>query len=341
MTRRWPAILTALLAAVGADARSAPQAGPTLYSGSRLIMGTRCEVEVYHADGPGAEEAIRAALDEMDRVDRLLSNYRPDSDLSVMNRQAATRPVRVSDELFAFVRASRSFYEQSRHTFDPTIGPLVRAWGFFGRQPSRPDPAVAADAKRRSGFEHVRIDERAGTVAYDAAGLEFDPGGIGKGWAADRAADVLRRNGIASALVSAGGSTLVAIGHPPGRDGWRVAVRDPLNATKPYAYVSLRNAALSTSGVSEKSVEEGSRRFAHIFDPRTGEPVEHMCQATVVAPTGTQSDALTKPAFILPRADAAEVFGAMRNVHAMRVEGSCGAGANVWTTPGSSPIFQR
>lgn len=304
-------------------------------------MGTLCEIEVYDADAARADAAMARALDEMARVDRLLSNYRPDSELSVMNREAARAPFHASDELFAFVETSRRFYERSRGAFDPTVGPLVRAWGFFTHHPARPGADAIARARAESGFDKVRLDARAHTVVYTVAGLEIDPGGIGKGYAADRASDVLRQAGITSALVSTGGSTLDAIGHPPDRAGWRIAVKDPLDPAKPYGYVDLRDASLSTSGVSEQFVRDGGDRYAHVFDPRRGEPMEGMCQATVIAPTGTESDALSKPAFILSRADVVDVFGNVKDVHVLRVEGECGANATVWTTPWSAPMFSR
>ena len=234
----------------------------TLHRASRTIMGTLCEVQIYDTDAARAEAASTRALDEMARVDRLLSNYDAASELSALNREAAKAPVRVSDELFAFVRDSRAYYDATDGTFDPTVGPLVRAWGFFTLRPSKPGDAAIADARARSGFDKVRLDPAARTVFYTVVGVEFDPGGIGKGYAADRAVEVLRRAGVDAALVSAGGSTLNAIGHPPDRAGWRIAIKDPADAAHPYAYVELRDASLSTSGVSENAVRDGSRRYA-------------------------------------------------------------------------------
>lgn len=315
-------------------------AQPSLYRDTRLLMGTECEIQIYDADRDHAREAARAAFDEMARVDRLLSNYIADSELSVMNREAARAPAHVSAELFVFVTRSREFYDSTLHTFDPTIGPLVRAWGFFGSHPVRPDAATIAAARAKTGFEHVRLDATAQSIFYTVSGMEFDPGGIGKGYAADHAADALRHHGITSALISAGGSTFVAIGHPPDRDGWRIAISDPLDRARPYGYVMLRDASLSTSGVSEQSVREGPRRYAHIFDPRRGEPMEGMCQATVVAKTGIESDALSKPAFILSREQVEANFHPRPEVHALRIEGDCGAHATRWTTPWSAAVFR-
>ncbi len=266
-----------------AGAAAAPQ--DALYRQARRVMGSLAEIQVYSADASLASRAMAAALDEMQRVDGLLSNYKTDSELSRMNSEAAKAPFRASAELYAFVRQSRAFYDETRGTFDPTMGPLVRAWGFFTPRPSRPTAAEAAAARARSGFDKVRLDDTARSVAYAVEGLEFDPGGIGKGYAADRAAEVLRQFGITSALVSAGGSTLYGLGHPPGRDGWKLAVRDPSSPATSLRFVTLRDNAVSTSGISEKFVEIDGHRFGHIIDPRSGEPAEGMCQVSVVAPT--------------------------------------------------------
>ncbi len=320
-------------------ARSSAAPGE-LYRETRRIMGTYCEVQAYHADAAAAGVAISKALDEMQRIDRLLSNYAANSELSVMNRTAGLAPVRVSAELFAFVQRCQDFVTATGGAFDPTVGPLVRAWGFFTPTPSRPSPAAIATARAMSGFGKVRLDAAARTVQFTEAGVEIDPGGIGKGLAVDLAADVLKKNGIQAGLVSAGGSTIYALGHPPGRPAWTVAIRDPANLETPLATVALRDNSVSTSGVSEKFVQEGSRRFGHVFDPRTGEPVEGMCQASVIAPTAIGSDALTKAAFIRSRDEVRREFEPEQTLfHAMRVEGSCAGGRVIWTTPWSAGVF--
>ena len=304
---------------------------------SRRIMGTLCEVQIYHADPELAARAATAALDEMSRVDALLSNYLPDSELTRMNHQAGKGAFVASPELYGFVKRSRAFFDQTLATFDPTMGTIVRAWGFFTSQPARPTPESLTRAKAQAGFSHVALDDATHSVRYGVDGLEIDPGGIGKGYAVDRAIDVLRDRGITSALISAGGSTLYAIGHPPGREGWKVAVRDPANLAQSLAFVSLKDNALSTSGVAEKVVVEGGHRYAHIIDPRTKEPSERMCQVTLVAPDATSSDALTKAAFLLTREELSRLFEAGRSVHVMRVEDTCDG--PVWITPWSATIF--
>ena len=304
-------------------------------------MGSLAEIQVYHADGELAARAISAALDEMQRVEGLLSNYRPDTELSRMNSAAPKAPFRASRELFDFVKRCRAYFDETLGTFDPTMGPVVRAWGFFTARPARPSAEVAAAAKARSGFDKVRLDGASQAVSYTIDGVELDPGGIGKGYAADQAVSVLRKFGISSALVSAGGSTMYALGHPPGREGWKLAVRDPSRPATSLRFVTLRDSALSTSGVSERFVQVDGHRFGHIIDPRNGEPVEGMCQVTLIAPNATDSDALTKAAFLLSQESLAKQFSARREIHVLRVEGECAGGSVIWTTPWSAGVFYR
>ncbi len=334
-------LVTGILAYACLAAGPAAVPQETLHRQARRMMGSLAEIQVYDADGSKAGRAISAALDEMERVDALLSNYKLESELSRMNAAAAKTPFRASAELYAFVRRSRAFFDETLGTFDPTMGPVVRAWGFFTPRPARPSAADEAAAKARSGFDKVTLDDNARSIAYAVDGLEFDPGGIGKGYAADRAAGVLRQFGITSALVSAGGSTLYGLGHPPGRSGWKIAVRDPASPATSLRYVTLRDNAVSTSGVSVKSVEADGHRYAHIIDPRTKEPIEGMCQVSVVASDATDSDALTKAAFVLSREALVTVLSRRTGVHALRVEGPCRAGSVVWETPWSAGVFER
>jgi thiamine biosynthesis lipoprotein len=336
MTQRlWRLLVPAAVAA----ALAAPRAEERLHRQSRPLMGSLAEIQAYHADAALAERAIAAALDEMARVDRLLSNYRADSELSRMNAAAARAPFPASAELFAFLQQCRALFEQTAGTFDPTVGAVVRAWGFFTRHPARPTAAEAAAAKARAGFDKVRLDAAARTVSYAVDGLELDPGGIGKGYAADRAVAVLKAFGVASALVSAGGSTIAALGHPPGQEGWKVAIRDPARPMTALRHVRLRDSAVSTSGASQNFVDAEGKRFGHIIDPRTGEPGQGVCQVTVIAPTAADSDAFTKPAYLLPHDALQRLFDGRRGIHVLRVDGACGSGGAVWITPWSSGVF--
>lgn len=312
----------------------------SLHRQMRYLMGTLCEIQVYDADPRRAEQAIQRAFEAMQQVDHLLSNYDPNSELSLMNRSAHKATFQASAELYEFLKQCRQFYRLSFGAFDPTVGPLVRAWKFFTPNPEAPTPAEISAARTRVGFDKVELKDDLGAVRYTRAGMEIDPGGIGKGFAIDRAARVLREQGIKSALLNAGRSTFYAIGRPPGREGWLIGIQDPGIPRRALAWAQLRDNSLSTSGDTEKFVQTGSHRYGHIFDPRTGQPVEGIYEVSVIAPTATESDALTKAVCVLPRSEAFQIIKKRTGVHALRLETSPGGSTELAITPWSHSEFK-
>jgi thiamine biosynthesis lipoprotein len=267
-----------------------------------MSMGSAFEIVAYD-DGTDAGRAalpgaLAAAFDEVDRIDRLMSHYKPESPLSRLNRQAAQGPVRVEPELFAFLAECLRYSRESDGAFDVTVGPLMKAWGFFRGEGRLPRDDEIAEVRARVGYRHVMLDAASGTVRFARPGVELDLGGIGKGYAVDRAVEVLRARGVTAALVSAGGSTTYGLGAPPGQPGWSVSVADPVHTSRSAIAVVLRDRALSVSGSYEKSFEVDGVRYAHIMDPRTGRPVQGMLSVAVIAPTGMQGDALDNVLFV-------------------------------------------
>jgi thiamine biosynthesis lipoprotein len=264
-------------------------------------MGSTYTIVAYGEDRLRLETAVEAAFDEVGRLDNLMSNYKPRSEWSRVNREAGVGPVRVSAETFELVSACLGYSRASDGAFDITVGPLVRAWGFYkgsGRLPHRAEIRTALAA---TGHRNIILDKENLTVRFAKPGVEIDPGGIGKGYAVDRVVEVLRGMGVRSALVSAGGSSMYGLGAPPGQDGWRAKIRRPDRPEETAAEVVLRDSSMSTSGTSEKFFVSGGRRYSHIFDPRTGYPAQGMLSVSVVAPRTLDSEAWTKPMFILGR----------------------------------------
>jgi thiamine biosynthesis lipoprotein len=298
--RRLAALLlgtTASLVAIpGARAQDLP---PSCHEESRVAMGCTCTVRVC-----GGEEAVRraaaaAALDEVDRLDRLMSHYRPDSPLSRLNREAARGPVAVPPELVDVLDVCLRWSRESDGAFDVTVGPLMRAWGFFqdeGRVPGKEELVRALEVV---GHRHVLLDRNAATVRFDRAGVELDLGGIGKGYALDRAVAVLRGRGVASALVNLGGSSVYGLGAPPSGTGWEIGIEDPLDPSRIATTVSLRERALSVSGGYGRSFEEDGVAWVHVLDSRTGRPVRGVLSVAVLSESGTDGDALDNVLFVL------------------------------------------
>ncbi len=264
-----------------------------------MSMACLYAIDAYGPDPATLPLIVQDAFDEVDRIDRLMSHYKAESPLSRINREAAGHPVSVEPELFDFIAEALKYNRESSGAFDVTVGPLMRVWGFFrggGRLPSD-DELVAA--RRSVGASHVILNAAERTIAFDHNGVELDLGGIAKGYAVDRAIDILRRRHVAAALVSAGGSTSYGLGAPPGRQGWDVTIADPVDSDHVVFSVRLKDRALSIAGTSEKSFEVGGVRYSHIMDPRTGRPVQGMLGVAVLTGTGTAGDALDDAFFVL------------------------------------------
>jgi thiamine biosynthesis lipoprotein len=263
-------------------------------------MGTIYSIELYAKDAATADHAMQDAFDEIDRVDDLLSNYKPSSELSRINREAPLAPVTTDPETFAFLQRSMDWSRASEGAFDITVGPLLRAWGFFFHAGHVPDESTLAVERERVGWQHVMLDARVRSVAFaDHRKMELDPGSIGKGFAVDRAVALLRADGVRAALISAGGSTVYALGAPPGTDGWPVIVRDPRDGNEKAETLLLKNTSLSTGACTEKYFIQNGHRYCHIFNPKTGRPMEDVLQSSVIDPSATDSDALSTVVFVM------------------------------------------
>jgi FAD:protein FMN transferase len=268
----------------------------------RRAMACRFEVTLSDEDARHVE-AARAALDEADRVEAVLTVFRDSSEVAAVNREAAAGPVVIGDLLFALLERCRAVHEATGGAFDPTSGPLTRCWGFLARAGRLPSAVEIAEAMASVGFGKVRLDAASRTVGFGAPGMALNFGSIGKGLALDRMAAVLRARGVPRALVSAGGSSAIAIG---GGDGFVVDLMSPRVADR-LGRLYMGEAALGTSGAGEQYFEAEGRRYGHVIDPRTGWPCEGVLSASVAAPDATLADALST-AFLVGGPDVAEGY---------------------------------
>jgi thiamine biosynthesis lipoprotein len=214
------------------------------------------------------------------------------------------------------------YSRMSHGAFDMTVGPLMLAWGFFrgeGRYPSAQELNVA---RGTIGWQHVVLDPKERTVRFTISGIELDPGGIGKGYAVERVAELLREAGVKAGMIDAGSSTIYGLGTPPGAEGWRVHVPSPGNFRKSLSTVMLRDQALSTSGNYEKFFRLNGKTYCHIMDPRTGVPVQSMLQTTVITPSATDSDALSTAIFVLGPERGKKLLESIPQTGALWVQGN-------------------
>ncbi|HLX43276.1 MAG TPA: FAD:protein FMN transferase [Bryobacteraceae bacterium] len=262
-------------------------------------MGTLVRIKLYAADEEQAKAAFQGAFARIAQLDRILSDYRADSELNVLCRSAAGRPVRISRDLYRVLAAAQRLAQESDGAFDVTQGPVIRLWRQARHDGRLPDPADLRAASARGGFRKLHLNRSGPTATLDQAGMQLDVGGIGKGYAADAALEVLGRMGIASALVAASGD--LALSHaPPGERGWKIGIDSRDGPDASFSRVlELSDAAVSTSGDSEQAFEAGGTRYSHIIDPATGEALTNGLTVSVIARRGVMADGLATAVCVL------------------------------------------
>jgi len=259
-------------------------------------MATRFEIVLPGRDKVSLRAAADEALDEISRWEDRLSFYRNTSEIARINTLAATQPVRISAEVFGLIEQSINLSKISRGAFDITVAPLMECWGFTQGSGAWPDPGQWREARNRVGFENIELDGPAQTIRFRKKGMRIDLGSIGKGFAIDCAARLLRDLGIANALIHGGTSTVCGIGGPSeGRD-WNIAVELPATNRRKARLVGvipLRDGALSVSGVWGKAFRSRGGVYGHVMDPRSGKPVQSATLAAASLPSATETDALS------------------------------------------------
>ncbi len=277
-----------------ASARAAGD-GPILVSEERALMGTQVIVKAVGADREQLESAVNAAFDEVSRLERMMSNFMPDSELSRINQQAGKAPARVSRELFDVIKGALHFSELTGGTFDISFASVGKLWNF--RTGVLPDPAAVKAQLPFVNYRKIQLDENESSVFLPFSQMEIGLGGIGKGYAMDRAMAILAAHGIDNAIVMAGGDTLVK--GKKGTELWRIGLRDPDKKDGILAVLPLEDQAISTSGDYERFFIKDGVRYHHILDPATGYPAMKCRSVTILAQDATTSDALTKAVFVL------------------------------------------
>lgn len=255
-------------------------------------MGTLVRITLFATDEAAARLAFRAGFDRIAALNATLSDYLPDSELNRLTREAVRRPVRVSDDLWTVLAASRDLAVATDGAFDITQGPVIQVWREARRLKRLPEPATLEAAAARSGHRHMSLDAVARTVIFDRAGMALDVGGIGKGYAASEAVAAITARGVRSALVAVSGD-LAFSEAPPGQAGWRIRVhREPADTSPVPPVLLLTNAAVSTSGNLEQHLDVDGRRYSHVIDPVSRLGLTDDITVTVIASNGLDADGL-------------------------------------------------
>lgn len=262
-------------------------------------MATRFELVLVGGDERRLRAAGEEALDEIDRIEAQLTLYRSSSEIAQVNRRAGDAPVRVSPEVFQLLQAAQKLSQITHGTFDISVAPLIRCWGFMKGRESGSKPGAEEIERARSaiGMEFVQLDEHAQTVRFLKPGMMLDLGSLGKGYALDAAVDILRDNEVRNALLHGGTSTIFGLGEDPESGPWKVALENPENKTgeapETLSVVELREESLSMSAVWGKHFMIDGELFGHVIDPRTGAPARGVLLGAVKAASAAVSDALS------------------------------------------------
>ena len=294
----WLVLFLGLSLALATPARAA------WLDGHEAIMGTNIDVEIWHDDAVKGQAAIDAVMDEMRRIDTLMSHYKPESELSQINQRGAKEAVVVDQELFDLIKLSLHFSEITDGAFDITYASVGYLYNY--RKHIKPTEDEIEKALPGVNYRHLILDEKAHSVKFAQEGMRIDLGGIAKGYAVDRGIEILQKRGVQHAVVTAGGDTRI-IGDRMGRP-WIVGIRHPDDKSKTVLRLPLVDTAMSTSGDYERYFDEDGKRYHHIIDPHTGHSASKVRSATILGPTAVQTDGLSKTAFVLGAEKAVEII---------------------------------
>jgi FAD:protein FMN transferase len=263
------------------------------------LMGNRFEITVVHEDEYFAETCINNAVEEIRRIEQLLTTFNDQSQTSLINNHAGICPVEVDKEVLDLIVRSLKISHLTQGAFDITYGGIdKRLWNFDQQLTFLPDAATAKKLVRLINYKNVITDEKHSTVFLKEIGMRIGFGGIGKGYAAERAKMVLQTSGIANGIVNAAGD-LTTWGYQPNGKPWTIGIADPNAASHPFSYLDITNMAVATSGNYEKFVMIDGKKYSHTIDPKTGLPVTGIKSVTIISSNAEIADAMATPVMIM------------------------------------------
>lgn len=262
-------------------------------------MATRFELVLYGPDSLRLRAAGEEALEEIERLEAQLNFYSAGSEIAFLNSNAAGRPVKVEPRLFRLLQKCAGLSAATAGAFDITVGPLMRAWRFVNGNGAIPDADEKERARSLVGSRHIEFNEVANTVRFSRKGIEIDLGACGKGYALERAAALLKENGVANALIQGGTSSAYAVGASPQGSPWRVRLAEPFRQPAGSVVVDLVDCGLSVSAIHGKFFEQDGKRYGHVLDPRTGQVVSGAKAAAVRGPSPAECEALSTALLVL------------------------------------------
>ncbi|MBA2250681.1 MAG: FAD:protein FMN transferase [Chitinophagaceae bacterium] len=263
------------------------------------LMGNRFEISVLTTDESRANICIDAAVAEIQRIEKLLTTFKDDSDTNHINAAAGINPVTVESEVIELIQRSLKISAITQGSFDITYGSVDKTlWNFDKDMKSLPDAATAKRSVRLINYRNVIVNEKESTVFLIEKGMRIGFGGIGKGYAAEKAKTILQHMGIVSGIVNAAGD-LSAWGSQENGEPWTIGIADPDARHHPFSSLNITNMAIATSGNYEKYVMIDGKKYSHTIDPKTGLPVSGIKSVTIIAPNAELADALATPVMVM------------------------------------------
>jgi thiamine biosynthesis lipoprotein len=263
------------------------------------LMGNRFEITAVSSSEEDAFEKIDKAVDEIRRIEKLLTTYNEESQTSLINQNAGIAPVKVDKEVFDIIQRSKKISDITQGAFDITYGSVdKKLWNFDKTMTALPVAETAMKSVHLINYKNVILDEDKSTVFLKEKGMRIGFGGIGKGYAAERAKFILKQLGVESGIVNAAGD-LTAWGYQPNGKEWTIGIADPNAARNPFSYLSVTNTAIATSGNYEKYIMINGKKYSHTIDPKTGLPVSGIKSVTIISPNAEIADAMATPVMIM------------------------------------------
>ena len=269
-----------------------------LYSESSILMGSSFEITVVAEDEDFAKESLAIAKKEIIRIENLISSWDQKSETSRINRNAGIAAVEVSKELFDLIFRAQQISKLSSGAFDLTFAAIDKLWNFDGRESEMPNPDTLKASVFNIGYQLIELDEESLTVFLPKKGMKIGFGAIGKGYAADRAKQLLVELGVLGGIINASGD-MNTWGTKPDGSSWTIGIVNPMNNKKVFSWFSLEHNAVVTSGDYEKFTQINGRRYSHIIDPRTGIPSQGIVSCTIFAGKAELADAIATAIFVM------------------------------------------
>jgi len=283
------------------------------------LMGSRFDISVVADNEDVGLYYIDLAISEIDRIEKLISSWDPNSQTSKINRNAGVKPVKVDKELFDLIERSSAISKLTDGAFDISYASLDKIWQFDGSMSSMPSKDKIANSVSKVGFENIVLNRNDTTVYLKLKGMKIGFGGIAKGYAADKAKKLLKDKGVIAGIINASGDMNTWGNQPDGKE-WKVGIKNPMNKNKVFALMPISNSAVVTSGNYEKFVELGGKRYSHIINPKTGYPSSEIISVSVFAPKAELADALATSIFVMGIDVGLDFVNQLRNINCIIVD---------------------